>query len=93
VAGAARVLDVTVLVRVTDPMAEAEREMAEAALEAGVRLQVALSWLRSADAELAGLDRPVWGGVADRWHRAGDAVADSAEAVAAYEHFGAVGLR
>ncbi len=61
--------------------------MGEAAAEAGVRLQVALSWLRSADAELDGLDRPCWGGVVDRWHRAGDAVADSAEAVAAFEAF------
>lgn len=71
-----------------DDLTGAEAEMAAAASEAAVRLQVALSWLRSADRELAALDRPVWGGVVDKWHRAGDAVADSAEAVAAYEAFG-----
>jgi hypothetical protein len=71
-------------------LAAAEREMAAAASGAAVRRAVALSWLRSADAELAALDKPAWGGVADSWHEAAEAVADSAEAVAAYEAFGAV---
>jgi len=67
--------------------------MADAASEAGTRLAVALAWLRAADAELAGLERPVWGGVVDRWHEAGAAAADSLEACEAYERFGAVGFR
>jgi hypothetical protein len=65
-----------------------EREMAAAAAEARARLQVATGWHRAADAELASLQRPVWGGVVDRWHRAAEAVAESAETVAAYEAFG-----
>jgi hypothetical protein len=69
-------------------LAGAEAEMGVAAAEARVRLRVAQAWLRSADADLAALDRLVWGGVVDEWHRAADAVADSAEAVRAYEAFG-----
>jgi hypothetical protein len=65
-----------------------EAQMAEAAADAGLRLKVALSWLRCADADLAVTTGPVWGGRVNDWHRAGDAVADSAEAVAAFEAFG-----
>jgi hypothetical protein len=71
-----------------DPLELAEAEMSVAAAEAGVRLRVAEAWLRSADADLGALERVTWGGVVDQWHDAAAAVADSAEAVAAYEAFG-----
>jgi len=71
-----------------DPLARLEDEMSVAAAEAVVRLRVAQAWLRSADADLAALRKVTWGGVVDQWHDAADAVADSAEAVAAYEAFG-----
>ena len=71
-----------------DPLARLEDEMSVAAAEAVVRLRVAEAWLRSADADLGALQRVTWGGVVDQWHDAADAVADSAEAVAAYEAFG-----
>lgn len=70
-----------------DPLAALELEMADAAYWAGVRYRLAMTWLKSADAELAAQDRPVWGGVVDAWHAALDAVADSSEAVEAYESF------
>lgn len=69
-------------------LAGAEAEMAATAAEAGTRLRAALAWLREADRELDGLQRPVWGGVVDSWHRAGAAAADSLEAVEAFEAFG-----
>ena len=71
-----------------DPLGEAEAEMAAAAEQARARYAVAVAWLRSADRDLAALRRPTWGGPVDAWHRAADAVADSAETVAAYEAFG-----
>ncbi len=71
-----------------DPLAALELEMADAAAGAFARYRVAAGWLRSADAELDALDRPVWGGVVDSWHAAVDAVADSAEAVDAFRAFG-----
>ncbi len=74
----------------TDPLAEAEAEMAAAAEVARVRRAVALAWLRSADRALSALTGPCWGGPVDAWHKAADAVAESAETVAAYEHFGAL---
>jgi hypothetical protein len=74
----------------TDPLAAAEAEMAAEAFRARARYTVAVAWLRSADRDLAGLRRVTWGGPVDQWHRAADAVADSAEAVAAYEAFGTV---
>jgi hypothetical protein len=70
-----------------DDLELAEAEMAEAAADAGLRLKVALSWLRCADADLAVAAGPLWGGRVNDWHRAADAVADSAEAVAAFEAF------
>ena len=70
-----------------DDLEFAEAEMAATAEEAGLRLRVALSWLRCADADLDVTAGPVWGGAVDKWHRAADAVADSAEAVAAFEAF------
>ena len=73
-----------------DPLQLAEEEMAAAAVEAATRLRVARAWLRSADADLSALRKVTWGGPVDEWHRAADAVQDSAEAVAAYEAFGAV---
>jgi hypothetical protein len=73
-----------------DSLAAVEREMAVEASRARVRYAVAVAWLRSADRDLAGLRRVTWGGPVDQWHRAADAVADSAEAVAAYEAFGSV---
>jgi hypothetical protein len=71
-----------------DPLAGAEAEMDGQAAIAAVKLRVAMAWLREADRALDGLTRPTWGGPVDTWHRAADAVADSAEAVAAYEMFG-----
>jgi len=68
-------------------LAVAEAEMYAAWAEAGVRLRAALGWLRAADVELAGLERPVWGGPVDRWHDAAAAVRDSAEACEAFERF------
>jgi hypothetical protein len=47
--------------------------------------------VQSADRDLSALQRITWGGPVDVWHRAADAVTDTAEAVAAYEAFGAVG--
>jgi hypothetical protein len=64
-----------------------EAEMAAAEAEAWARLRVAVAWHRAAGAEMAGLDRPVWGGVVDRYHRAGEAVLDSVEAVEAFGSF------
>lgn len=66
---------------------EFEAELAGAAADAGTRLRVSLAWLRAADGDLSALRRPVWGGPVDAWHRAADAVADSAETCAAYEAF------
>lgn len=71
----------------TDPLAGLEAEMAAARHEAGARLRAAVAWLGEADRELAGLQRPVWGGPVDSWHRARDAVNDSLETCAAYEEF------
>jgi hypothetical protein len=71
----------------TDRLDLAELEMSAAAADAAVRQQVALGWLRAADAELTALERPTWGGVVDSWHRAAEALADSSEAVAAYRAF------
>ena len=71
----------------TDPLARLEDEMAVAASDAIVRLWRAQARMQSADADLALLQRPTWGGVVDEWHRAAAAVQDSAEAVAAYEAF------
>jgi hypothetical protein len=73
-----------------DPLREAEREMAVEAARARVRHAVAVAWMRSADRDLSALQRPTWGGVVDAWHDAADAVADTAETLAAYEAFGAV---
>jgi len=50
---------------VTDPLAEAEAEMAAAAEVARVRRAVALAWLRSADRALSALTGPCWGGPVD----------------------------
>jgi hypothetical protein len=66
----------------------AEAEMAGAAMEAGARLRVAVAWWRSADADLAALTKPTWGGpVVNSWHRARDAAVDSLEACEAFEAF------
>jgi hypothetical protein len=65
-----------------------EAEMADAAMEASARLRVAIAWLRSADADLATLTKPTWGGpVVNSWLRARDAAADSLEACEAFEAF------
>jgi hypothetical protein len=49
---------------------------------------VAIAWLRSADADLATLTKPTWGGpVVNSWLRARDAAADSLEACEAFEAF------
>jgi hypothetical protein len=85
-AGAGRM----VLVDDRDALAGVEREMAVEAARARVRHAVAVAWLRSADRDLAGLQRVTWGGPVDAWHEASAAVTDAAEAVAAYEAFGAV---
>jgi hypothetical protein len=74
----------------TDPLAGAEAEMAVEASRARLRHALAVAWLRSADRDLSGLQRVTWGGPVDAWHRAADAVTATAEAVAAYETFGAV---
>jgi hypothetical protein len=70
-----------------DELRGAELEMAVAEREAWARLRVAVAWHRAADAELAALDRPTWGGVVDRHHRATRAVVDSVDAVEAYLTF------
>jgi hypothetical protein len=71
-----------------DPLAGLEREMAVEARRARVRHAVAQAWMRAADADLGGLRKVTWGGPVDEWHRAADALHDTAETVAAYEAFG-----
>jgi hypothetical protein len=72
----------------TDPLRQAEREMAVEASRARVRHCVAVAWLRSADRDLSALQRVTWGAEVDAWHEASAAVTDTAEALAAYEAFG-----
>jgi hypothetical protein len=73
-----------------DDLAGAEAEMAIEAARARVRHAAAVARLRLADRDLSGLERVTWGGPVNEWHEAADAVADTAEALAAYEAFGAV---
>lgn len=68
-------------------LAELEVEMAAEGDVAVQRLYVAWEALEAADARLATLTRPTWGGVVDDWHVAVEAVTDAASTVEAYAVF------